>query len=206
VSVSRETVVEFTGPLKASSVSGADFAMTSLGAPVDTKLVLAADRRRVTLFAKDRLPASARVRVQVEGDGLRDDENRAIDADGDGKPGGTARYAYDTGSVTPVAGTAVCGTVLAAEQVNGGDVPLPEVTITVDGAEAAINATTAGDGTFCLDPAPAGEFFVHIDGRTSTAPKPAGAYYRSSASAGGRHRASRRASAGSTFPSSRATR
>ena len=80
-------------------------------------------------------------------------------------------------SLTAVAGTRVCGTVLAAEQVGGADVELAGATISVDGAEDTMNAETAADGTFCLDPAPAGEFFVHIDGRTVDNPLPPGAYY-----------------------------
>jgi hypothetical protein len=59
------------------------------------------------------------------------------------------------------------------------DLPLAGVTITVDGQEDTLFAVTDGRGRFCLDPAPAGRFFVHIDGRTATNDVPPGAYYPS---------------------------
>ena len=73
-------------------------------------------------------------------------------------------------------GTAVCGRVFASELDGTNNVPLEGVTITVDGAEATMRALTDDMGNFRLDPAPAGRFFVHVDGRTATG-VPAGDYY-----------------------------
>ncbi|MEQ1751307.1 MAG: Ig-like domain-containing protein, partial [Prosthecobacter sp.] len=54
------------------------------------------------------------------------------------------------------------------------------MTITVDGAEDTLRTTTDAQGNFTLNPAPAGSFFVHIDGRTSPQSNyPNGSYYPS---------------------------
>jgi hypothetical protein len=176
-SVSRETQIEFSAPIKESGVDADAFPARFAGDPVEAVVDLSADRRTVTLFYKDRLPASARIRVGIKGDEISGDDGRKVDADGDGQPGGTGKLEFDTLSLTALEGTSVCGTVLAAEQSAGQDVPLLGVVISVDGQEEALQATTGSGGHFCLDPAPAGPFFVHIDGRTATNAKPAGAYY-----------------------------
>ena len=41
-------------------------------------------------------PASARVRVTLVGDQLIDELGRSVDADGDGTPGGTLVFDFDT--------------------------------------------------------------------------------------------------------------
>ncbi|MBE7499885.1 MAG: hypothetical protein HS113_06160 [Verrucomicrobiales bacterium] len=75
------------------------------------------------------------------------------------------------------------GHVFASERVPDGagglrDQPLEGVTITVDGAEETLRATTDATGFFRLQPAPAGRFFVHVDGRTAVESHwPNGAYY-----------------------------
>ena len=56
--------------------------------------------------------------------------------------------------------------------------PLEEIEVTAERAGGGDwLATTDASGRFCLDPAPAGRFFVHIDGRTATNPVDPGAYY-----------------------------
>src|SRR5262249_9094739 len=105
-----------------------------------------------------------------------------VDADGDGQPGGTRIIQFDTYSNTPVPGTAIIGRVYASERVADGkggltNKPLERVTITVDGAEETLRATTDPTGFFSLL-CPAGRFFVHIDGRTEVESHwPNGAYY-----------------------------
>ena len=102
----------------------------------------------------------------------------SLDADGDGEPGGVAAIDFDTLSLTILPGTAVFGRVFASELGDTGmNVPLPGVTITVDGMESTLNVMTDTFGNFRLDGVPAGEFFVHIDGRTANRDVPTGAYY-----------------------------
>ena len=94
-----------------------------------------------------------------------------VDVDGDNVAGGTGVLAFTTLNLATVAGTSVCGRVFASELSSDGNTsvnqPLQGATITVDGREQEMRAQTDGNGNFCLDPAPAGRFFVHIDGRTA---------------------------------------
>ncbi len=183
VAVTRETILHFSSPLPAGtvidkSVLFAEFA----GQDLPARIHLSPARDRVTLFYDQGLPASARIRVRLVGDALLDAGGNAVDADGDGEYGGTAVIDFDTLSLTSVPGTRVCGSVFASELMTGDagspmDQPLNGVAITVDGQESVLFTHTDNMGNFCLDPAPAGRFFVHIDGRTATNQVPTGAYY-----------------------------
>ncbi|MFN0067732.1 MAG: hypothetical protein ACKVYV_08870 [Limisphaerales bacterium] len=181
VSVNREFVVRFSQPLGAgAALDTTRFFATANGRRLLGRVDLAADRRSATLFHLEPLPGSARVHVRFDATQLPDRNGRAVDADGDGLAGGIRIVDYDTASGTLVAGTAVVGRVFASEFLPGGVVnrPLAGVTITVDGQEQGLRAVTDALGNFRLDPAPAGEFFVHVDGRTSPDSEwPGGAYY-----------------------------
>jgi RHS repeat-associated protein len=182
VAITRETILRFSGSLDPVDVnSGAIFASFA-GSPLAARLHLSPARNVVTVFYDSPLPPSARVRVTVMGDLLRDAMGEAVDADGDGSPGGVARIDFDTLSLTTLPGTTVCGRVFASELAQGDDgasvnVPLEGVTITVDGMEEELFAVTDQFGDFRLEPAPVGRFFVHIDGRTASENAPPGSYY-----------------------------
>ncbi len=180
VAVTRETIFRLSAPLAAGALLTtnqlfAEFA----GRRVLSRTELSGDRRTATLFYLENLPAAARVRVTFQGDGLPDAQGRDLDPDGNGSPGGTRVLAFDTVGLAPVPGTAVAGHVYAAAKGAGGaNVPLAGVTITVDGAEETLRTETDATGYFVLDPAPAGRFFVHVDGRTAVGSQwPDGAYY-----------------------------
>lgn len=183
VAVTRETILRFSRPLApAAVISPANLFAIFAGQPLAARIHLAPDRRAVTLFYDRDLPASARVRVTFVGDAVVDELGRAVDADGDGTPGGTATIDFETLTLTTLGGTRVCGRVFASQLAPGAgngsvNVPLPDVIITVDGMETTLRTVTDGAGNFCLDPAPVGEFFVHIDGRSSSLSVPAGDYY-----------------------------
>jgi hypothetical protein len=88
-------------------------------------------------------------------------------------------FDFDTLSITALANTGLVGKIYGVPVGTTGGAnatPLAGVTITVDGAEQTLRTTTAADGSFTLTPAPAGRFFVLIDGRTATN-APAGGYY-----------------------------
>ncbi|MEM7534184.1 MAG: Ig-like domain-containing protein [Chloroflexota bacterium] len=187
VAVTRETIIEFDAPIAANSFTATSFQASFGGERLNARLQLSADGKRVTLFYSEPLPASARVLVTVDGDNVLDTNGNAVDADGDGVAGGMGQFTFNTLSLTTLDGTSVCGRVFASElaQVAAADspeniavnVPLQDVTITVDGQEETLRTTTDALGNFCLDPAPVGRFFVHIDGRTATNEVADGAYY-----------------------------
>ncbi|MDA0349904.1 MAG: Ig-like domain-containing protein [Verrucomicrobia bacterium] len=183
VAVTRETVVRFSRPLHPDSVvTSAHFFARAGGDDLPARIHLSADRRSVTLFYAENLPGNARVDVVFNGTGLKDDLGRIIDADGDGQPGGSIEFQFNTLGLQPLEGTAVVGNVYASELGAGNgetvDTPLEGVTIFLDGLEQTINTTTDSEGYFKLEPVPAGEFFVHIYGRTAVGSDyPDGAYY-----------------------------
>lgn len=183
VAVTRETILEFDHPIDPASISPAAMFGQFAGMPLPAMINRSQTGRRITIFYEDDLPASSRIRVTVDGGQLIDDLGLAVDADGDGAPGGIEQFDFDTLTLTTIPGTAVCGRVFASQQTmteSGAraDVPLAGVTITVDGLEDELFAVTDKMGNFRLEPAPAGEFFVHVDGRTATNPDiPEGAFY-----------------------------
>ncbi len=185
VSVNRETIFRLTLPLSSNAVvNTSNLFATFGGRRILSRVDLSSDRRTVTLFYLEPVPASARIRVTFDGAALTDFLGRAVDLDGDGVGGGAAKVDFDTLSITPVAGTAVIGHVYASEPVPGTNstnfvnLPLRGVLVSVDGAEERLWTRTDANGYFRLEPVPAGRFFVHVDGRSAVGSQwPGGAYY-----------------------------
>src|SRR5262249_30286496 len=87
VAVTRETILRFSAPLRAASVTAAAVHADFGGTHLTALLHVSPDGRAVTLFYQPALPASARVRVTVDGSALRDASGRAVAADNDGGAG-----------------------------------------------------------------------------------------------------------------------
>ena len=183
VAVTRETIIRFSNPLaKQTNIDESVLFATFGGQRLVGRIHMSADKRSVTLFYNVNLPANSTIRVTLIGDGLVDEYGQVVDVDGDGSSGGIVYIDYSTLSLATLENTSVCGRVFASElAVSSNDmsvnVPLEGAKITVDGAEQSLNASTDANGDFCLNPAPVGRFFVHVDGRTATKGVPAGAYY-----------------------------
>jgi hypothetical protein len=180
VAVTRETIVRFTAPLApTTALTLGDLHAEVGGRQVLARTELSTDRRTATLFYLENLPGSSRVRVTLDGTRLLDAAGRALDADGDGQPGGIRVLEFTTAAIIGLPNTIVRGRVFASEKnPDGSNRPLEAVTITVDGAEETLRTVTDADGSFVLSPAPAGRFFVHVDGRTAAGSQwPGGAYY-----------------------------
>jgi uncharacterized repeat protein (TIGR01451 family) len=182
VALVRETIFRLSSALSPSAVVDSSKLYAEFGGRrLSTRIHVAPDRRTVTLFYLEPLPASARVRVTFVGDGLPNQFGNDVDADGNTAPGGVATIDFDTLSMTTVPGTRVCGRVFASELAPGDsgtsvNVPLEGVTIHVEGSDT-LKTTTDALGNFCLDPAPVGKFFVLVDGRTAVNGVPPGTYY-----------------------------
>lgn len=184
VSVNRETLFYFSRALAADTVIGPNTLFAeAAGRRLLTRPEVSDDRRKVSLFYLEPMPGATRVRVTLRGDAVLDAQGQAVDADADGRPGGTGVVEFDTFGNRPLGNTAVVGQVFASELVAGAggqsvNQPLPGVIITVDGAEETLRAVTDAQGRFKLQPAPGGRFFVHIDGRQATGSSwPDGSYY-----------------------------
>lgn len=176
VSLTRETVLRFTYPLAPDALVGPNtlYALHG-GRRILSRTELSSDRQTMTLFYLENLPASSRIRVRFNADGLRDFLGREVDADGDGQTGGYADIDFDTVSITPVEHTAISGRVFRSDTQEGElnptnviETPLQGVQIVVIGADETLRTQSDAMGNFTLSPCPVGRFFVQIDGRTST--------------------------------------
>ena len=186
VAVTRETILRFSGPLAATTqITGDQLYAEFGGRRILGRAELASDHRTLTLFYLEPLPAGARLRVTLAGDRIFDAQGNLLDLDRDGKPGGNAVIDFETLGITALSNTAVIGRVFASDFATGADGkqtsvnrPLGSVIITVDGAEQTLRTFTDSQGNFKLQPAPAGRFFVHVDGRQAQGSSwPNGAYY-----------------------------
>ncbi len=180
VAVTRETIFRLSAPLAPDATLTTDrlFAFAG-GRKILSRSELSGDRRTATLFYLENLPADGRVEVIFDGTGLFDMNNLPVDLDDDGIIGGAAHLTFQTLSTVALSTTGVEGHVFASEKnSDGSNRPLKNVTITVDGMEETLRATTDASGFFRLVPSPAGRFFVSVDGRTAEGSQwPGGAYY-----------------------------
>ena len=179
VGVKRETILYFTLPLAENAIiSNENFFALFGGEKLLTRIEVSSDRLKATLFYLDPLPDNSQVRVIFDGAGIKDILGRDFDPDRDSQAGGLFGLDFSTVSISALPGTAISGTVLRSRKNDlDNDVPLAGVVIEVVGAEDTIRTTTAGDGSFTLNPSPAGRFFVNIDGRPVTGTFPNGDYY-----------------------------
>ncbi|MBK8021939.1 MAG: CSLREA domain-containing protein [Chloroflexi bacterium] len=182
VAVTRETILRFRDPINPLSIMSSTFSARWGNQVLGFTHHVSPDNRTVTLFYTNPLPASARITVTINGTDLLTTGGQQVDVDQNGTPGGIYSFSFDTLSLTVVPGTQVCGRVFASELDTsnpeiGVNTPLQGVKITVDTREADLFTFTDAAGNFCLNPAPAGRFFVHVDGRTATNGVPPGAYY-----------------------------
>jgi hypothetical protein len=171
VAVTRETIITFSNPLASDAVvDGSVINVTQGGSALAARYEISEDRRKVRVFYSNKLPSNSRINVRFAGSLVNDLLGRAIDADRDGEAGGDLEFFFDTLNTVSFANTAVCGRVFASQLAPGNDsesvnVPLGGVKVSVDGQEDTLFTFTDEFGDFRLDNAPAGRFFVHIDGR-----------------------------------------
>ncbi|MEQ9410094.1 MAG: Ig-like domain-containing protein [Fuerstiella sp.] len=163
VSVTRETVVRFNNPVDPQTVTTDSFYLIANGERVPGRIRVSSTERFATFLYDEPLPAATEVRVVVNGDQIMDRDGVLLDADGDNQPGGVLRADFRTLPLTRIPGTNVFGFV--KDSVTGE--PIEGATIRVDAFPEA-NVVTDENGRFELVDMPAPEFFVHIDGSTST--------------------------------------
>ena len=136
VALTRETVLQFTIPLSlGATLDTTQFWAEFGGRKVLSRVEISSDRKKATLFYLEPLPASARLQVTFDSTGLTDLLDRPVDGDGDGAPGGTLHFTFDSAPITAVAGTGLVGRVCASEPGPGGaDVPLAHILVRVVGS------------------------------------------------------------------------
>ncbi|WP_291862968.1 Ig-like domain-containing protein, partial [Accumulibacter sp.] len=172
------------------------YATDTTGAKLAATIVPAADGSFAWLFLTNPLPGASTITLHVVGDGILAGDGQALDADGDGTPGGTFTSRFTTVSVTPIAGTTISGRLLdpgddlkpmTFDDIRAGadgalhtadDVflhPIAGAKVFILGLEGNVVYTDA-NGYFHLDQVPAGDVKLAIDGRTASN-APAGSFY-----------------------------
>lgn len=96
VAVTRETIIEFSGPIDPTTVTEAAISAQFGGQTLALQRHISPDKTRVTLFYDEILPASARVRVTIDGQALLSAQGEPVDVDGDDEAGGTTVIDFDT--------------------------------------------------------------------------------------------------------------
>ncbi|WP_017327401.1 Ig-like domain-containing protein [Synechococcus sp. PCC 7336] len=177
VSLTREAIVRFSGPVDAASVNSDTFKVFALGEEVSGRIVVSSTGEFARFYPDQPWSESTQVRLQIDGDGIIGQNGVAIDADGDGVAGGQRTAEFSTLPLTRIPGTDVFGYVFDSSNPNadGSDRAVVGATIRVD-AFPGLTAVTDENGFFLLEDVPAPELFVHIDGSTATS-APAGTTY-----------------------------
>jgi len=171
VNVTREAVINFSSAIDAATITDQSLRVVALGQTVSGRRVVSSTRRFVTFFPDNPWPASTEVLVEIDGNLIRSSAGAQLDGDGDRTPGGVGRLSFTTLPLTRIPRTNVFGFV--KDSYTGQ--PIVGATIRVDAFPEA-NVVTDENGRFELKDMPAPEFFVHIDGSTSTGAPPGFVY------------------------------
>ena len=190
VGVQARPRIDFSLPVDPTSLDSASLHASVGGETLPLTIVKSNGGRLAWLYAAGGLPGGAEIEVTVNGDLIRGPGGVALDADGDGVPGGVLNFTFRTASIVPLPGTTLSGRVLdvgpdflplTADDVAPGldgkigtddDVflnPVAGVPVFLLGLEDKVVHTDA-DGVFHFDAVPAGDVKVVIDGQEVSGP------------------------------------
>ncbi len=182
-----------------SSTLGPDafYALGPDGVALAARIVLSQDKTSAWLFFEQPMPGASEITLVVQGDLIKaNTEGQALDADGDGVPGGTFTSAFTTVSRSSVFGTTLVGKVvdpgpdlepMTFDDVRRGpdgiihtsdDVflnPIEGARVYILGQESNVAFSDAA-GNFALFDVPAGNVKVVVDGRPALN-APAGIFF-----------------------------
>ncbi|MFQ5505271.1 MAG: hypothetical protein ACE5F1_10790, partial [Planctomycetota bacterium] len=163
VAITRPVVLDFSSPIDPAAATPEAVLLVGGSVRLPARFRVSSDRRRIRLLPES-LPAGQRVRVTVHGDMLRSARGRPVDADDDGRVGGSRTLEFATLDLERRPNTELCGRVFAQE-VGAEAKPLQGVTVSVPGL--ALSGRTDAFGNFLLSDLPDGRIPVRIDGRTA---------------------------------------
>ena len=183
--------VFFSRPIDISTLSNSNLYLTdTTGAKLPAAIVPALDGRAAWLFPAAPMPGSSMITAHLDGSTILDGDGSALDADGDGTPGGVLRYRFSTVSLSPLLGTTLTGRIvdpgpdlkpMTFDDIRVGadgilhtadDVflnPIAHARVFILGLEDQAVYTDA-NGNFSFSMVPSGTIKLAIDGRTATNP------------------------------------
>lgn len=191
IGVTVKPEIFFSEAVDLSTLTSQSLSMSAGGGTLSANIVPSDDGMFVWVFPSESVPGSSTVTVSVNGDLIRPAAGgTALDADGDGSPGGTLSFSYSTLSLQASFDTTLSGVIAdpgpdgepmtADDSGPGADgivgtaddvalLPIQGVEISLLGLENSMT-TTGADGSYLLDSVPAGIVKVKIDGLTGTSP------------------------------------
>ena len=198
VGVTVRPQVVFSSPIDPTSLNSTNFFASAAGETLAATIVPANDGQFAWLFFASPLPSSAVVEVTVDGSTITPlGGGSPLDADGDGASGGVLTFSFTTVSIVPLVGTSLSGIVsdpgpdglpMTADDFDPGPdgiagtsddivlLPIEGVEVHLIGLEAA-QVITGADGRFTLDPVPAGNVKLVLNGMTAVTPDGADYYF-----------------------------
>ena len=187
VGVTDRPKVIFPRPVDVSTLNSNNFFASFSGQRLRATIVPANNGTFAWLFFDPPMANASQIQVTVDGSTITNLLGQALDADGDGAPGGSVRVNFSTVSVTPIPGTVLTSLIVdpgpdlvprTPDDVILGDrylLPIAGVRVYVLGMESNV-AYTDASGRFTLTNMPVGDVKVVLDGRTATNP-PTGYYF-----------------------------
>ena len=190
--------VFFSRPINATTLNADNFYATdSTGTKLAATIVPAQDGTFAWLFFTNPMPGGETITLHVDGTTiLGAADGQALDADGNGTPGGIFTSTFSTVSLMPIPGTTITGRVfdpgpdlkpMTFDDIRAGadgilhtpdDVflnPIAHAKVFIVGLESDAVFTDA-QGNFTLTNVPGGDVKVAVDGRTATN-APAGVFF-----------------------------
>ncbi|RPI45418.1 MAG: hypothetical protein EHM59_10220, partial [Betaproteobacteria bacterium] len=188
VGVTSRPRIQLSTAVDPGSVTAASFYASAGGAVLPGTVLVSSDACTAWLYVTGAMPGNSKVEITLEGDLIRSTDDRVLDADGDGTPGGTLRFGFTTVSTVALSGTTLAGRVLdvgpdllalTPDDVAPGDdgvlgtdddvflLPVAGVPVYLMGREQDVVMTDA-DGPFNFEAVPAGDIKLVIDGPSVT--------------------------------------
>ena len=197
VGVTYKPQVFFSKAVNPESLNRDNFFASFGGNKLAAKIVPADNGEFAWLFFEEQLPDASSIRVTVDGSSIMSLEgNEALDADGDGTPGGAFSFDFSTVSLAALPNTALAGIVAdpgpdlkpyTSDDVDPGAdgefhtaddtflLPIEGVKVFAIGLEDEAIFTDA-DGRFRFDAMPSGNVKLVVDGLSATNAE-AGSYF-----------------------------
>ncbi|MCB9872746.1 MAG: Ig-like domain-containing protein [Planctomycetaceae bacterium] len=169
VRLKRPLRVDFDEPIDPATVISDAFFATVGDLQLPGTLRVGSDGLSISLFTDELLPGSTQVRLHIDGNVIAGIDGKLLDANDDGIPGGKTTIEFTTVSTQSIPNTNVSGFLMESHRKNpdGSDIPIIGATLTVEGRPDLV-AVTDENGRFELKDVPYPEFYVDINGMTST--------------------------------------
>jgi hypothetical protein len=146
VSLTRETIVNFSAEVDPATVTSESFYVIAKGTRIPGRIRVSATERFATFFYDDPLPESTAVRVYLDGDRIMGRDGQKLDANSNGQPGGVGRFEFRTLPLSLISNTSVWGYVYDSYHV----IPQEQFSISVPTGDPHFDPASNGQATIAF--------------------------------------------------------